>query len=331
MYYIETDYKDAALHFSIEEFIMQDFLVDEPVMMLWKTDKCVMLGSNQVAEAEIDLDCANNRDIQVVRRPSGGGTIYTDEGTILYSIIIPYSEKQCIAQLVKTYATDPIVTALNQMGIPAHPKGRNDILIEEKKISGLAKHIQHNRLCAHASLLYKTDLDLLTEVLNADDEKISTKAIRSVRNRVTNIKDHSDLISSTADFFSILKQTLLENKEIKNYFITEDDLKKIWHIYNTKYGDPTWTFRKSPRFSLHAGKRFENGKVDIFLNIVKGTVDSCVINGDFLSAVPVRDLEALLEHKVFNRQSFSEALNEFDLYPYLGGITKEQFLSAIFD
>ena len=101
MLYIETESKDAAFHFSVEEYFTRLAPVDAPVMMIWQTGNCVMLGGYQVAAAEIDLNYAQKEGIQIVRRSSGGGTIFTDSGTLLYTMITPLPKTRYPQQTAK--------------------------------------------------------------------------------------------------------------------------------------------------------------------------------------------------------------------------------------
>ncbi|MCL2624254.1 MAG: lipoate--protein ligase family protein, partial [Planctomycetaceae bacterium] len=206
--YVETENRDAAFHFSVEEYFMRRPNSDESITMIWQTGKCVMLGSFQVPDAEIDMNCARDEGVQIVRRSSGGGTIYTDSGTLLLTMILPCSEGQYPQRAAREMLTGAVVGSLNRMEIPAKPEGRNDITVEGKKISGLAQYVRNGRVCSHCSLLYDMDLDMLTRILRVDDEKITSKAIRSVRNRVTNLKEYMGATQSTQVFWNLLKQKL---------------------------------------------------------------------------------------------------------------------------
>ncbi|MCL2864111.1 MAG: lipoate--protein ligase [Lachnospiraceae bacterium] len=329
--YIESEHKDAAFHFSLEAYIMQHYPWNKPVMMIWQTEKCAMLGSNQVADAEININYAKQKGIQIVRRSSGGGTIYTDLGTLLYTVIRPYTKGQSPLEIAKEKVATPIVEALNQIGIPAHIKGRNDILVNGKKVSGFAQYVRHGRICTHGSLLYDTDLDTLAHVLQVDEEKIRSKALRSVRSRVTNLKEYLNQPCTTHAFRELLKQHLFDQKPIQTYTLTEHDHAQINQIYQQQYGNPTWTFVQSPKFSFQNSKRFQDGKVEVYLDVVKGSVVSCSIRGDFLGVASISALEKLFEGKLFQYQSFEEVLNEVSLELYLGNISKDELLSCIFD
>lgn len=331
MWYIETESKDAAFHFSVEEYIMRYFPLDEPVMMIWQTNQCAMLGANQIAEAEIDMNRAKQEGIQIVRRSSGGGTIFTDTGTFLVTMIQPYADGQDLRQIAQEKLAGPIIHALNEIGIPAKVEGRNDILVEGKKISGFAQYVRHGKICSHGSLLYDADLELLSQILRMDDEKIRSKALRSIRSRVTNITEYMKAPCPTREFWNHLKESLFRHRDVRAYTLTEHDLAQIDSIYNEKYGNDAWTIMRTPNFSFHNSKRFSGGKVEVYLDIAKGKVASCSMRGDFLGALPVRSLEERLEHRMFNYQDFYDALEGVSLLPYLGGVTRDELLSCIFD
>lgn len=334
MLYVETESTDAAFHFSVEEYFMRHIQPDMPVIMLWQADKCAMLGNYQVADAEVNRNYAQKEGIRIVRRPSGGGTIFTDMGTFLYTVIYAHTE-QCTQEAAKKKVAALVVDVLNEIGLAAKVEGRNDILLDGKKISGMAQHIRGSRICTHGSLLYDTDLDMLTDVLNVDEGKIQSKAIRSIRSRVTNIREYMDNACTTQEFGRLLKQKLFEhmkseNRELKEHVPNSQEREEIERIYREKFGNDSWTFGRSPEFSFHNSVRFAEGKVEVFLNIVEGAVASCSIHGDFLGTVPIRGLEELLEKKAFQYQAISDALEGIPLAPYLGGITKEQLLSCMF-
>ena len=331
MLYIETKSIDAAFHFSVEEYITRSLMPDEPVLMIWQAEKCVMLGNYQVAAAEINMNFVKQNNIQIVRRSSGGGAIFTDLGTLLYTVIMPYAQEECPQQIARKKVAGLIVDALNKMGIPAMQEGRNDILVDGKKISGLAQYIRGGHLCTHGSLLYSANLDMLAQVLHVDEDKIKSKAIRSVRSRVANISGYMSGNCQTQEFKERLKQNLFEGLNVEKYSLSDDDLVQIDKIYHEKYANPSWIFGSSPKFSLHNGKRFSAGKVEVYLDVVKGIVEHCRVHGDFLGTVPIRGLEECLEKKAFQYEVMHDVLDKIPLEAYLGEITRDEFLSCIFE
>ena len=332
MLYVTPPSTDAAFHFSAEAYFIEQFPLKEPLFMIWQGDRCAMLGAYQVAQAEVDLQYVREQNIQIVRRQSGGGTIYTDMGTLLYTLILPYTEDVAPLDMVREAFAAPMIRALNKLGIPAVLEGRNDILVAGKKVCGIAQHVRKGWVCSHGSLLYDADLDMLTAALRVDPDKIQSKAIRSIRSRVTNLREHMPNPVSTPEFWALLEEKLTEEWPMQPYTLTETDLAAIGEIYRAKFGNDGWTFGRSPSFSFHNSRRFPSGKVEAFLDIAKGgTITEAAIHGDFLGTVPIRDLETVLEGQPFRRDPIAEVLADIDLRPYLGGISKDELLSCLFD
>lgn len=242
MFYIESNNIDAAFNFSVEELFTKELKFDAPVLMLWQADKCVMFGNNQSIEYEADTGFARKEGIQLVRRSSGGGAIYTDLGTILFTVILPYDKITPVQQIANETVAGMIIGALATMGLTAVQEGRNDILLDGKKISGLAQYLTGDHLCTHGSLLYDTDLDILSKVLIANEEKLLPKGIRSIRSRVTNIKPYMDDKCSVDEFRERLKQALLSGKDHSVYILNNKELDFVSGIRRDKYTNPAWTF-----------------------------------------------------------------------------------------
>jgi len=237
MVFIESNSKEAAHHFSIEELFTRIIKLPEPVLMLWQTDKTVMLGNNQIVDAEIDLDFATKSDINIVRRSSGGGAIYTDNGTILYTVIQPLTAD---AKHYREDTAEKVISVLTKIGVSAYREGRNDILLDGKKISGFAQYISGKHICTHGSLLYDTDIDNLTSVLIPNTEKLQPKGIASIRSRVTNIKPYANEKYTTVEFFDFLKKGLLAETQYRTYELSKDELIKAEKIKSEKYGNSEW-------------------------------------------------------------------------------------------
>ena len=240
MIYIQNDNKDAAFHFSVEELFTRYLRIDEPVLMIWQTGKTVMLGNNQIASAEVDINLANISDIPVIRRSSGGGAIYTDPGTVLYTMIEPVTKEP---QIHREELSLKIIGSLAVMGVSAVREGRNDILIEGKKISGFAQYTSGKHICTHGSLLFDTDLDMLAGILLPQPEKLLPKGIASIRSRVTNIRPYLQNDCSVDEFVVMLKNEFIIDNNFSFYKLNNDDIKRINEIGLEKYSNNAWNFR----------------------------------------------------------------------------------------
>ena len=330
MRYVKPESQDAAFHFSVEEYFMEHAPLNEPLFMLWQADKCAMLGANQVAQAEVDITYARENNIQIVRRSSGGGTIFTDLGTLLYTLILPDKNNKSPAEVLREAVAGPMVRAINKLSIPAYMEGRNDLLADGGKFSGMAQYVRKGRVCTHGSLLINTDLELLTRVLQVDAEKISSKAIKSVRSRVTNLCEHMKPPVTAQEFWAMLEGKLAEEWKLEPYSLSSTDIAVIDTIRRQKFAAPDWTFGKSPPFTLHRSMRFLEGKIELYLDVAHGSIRACTVCGDFLATRPIGELEKKLEGAALQYDAIDAVLTGCDLTPYLGDITKEQVLMCIF-
>jgi len=163
-----------------------------------------------------------------------------------------------------------------------------------------------------------------------DDDKIRSKAVRSVRSRVTNLREHLPGAVSTQEFWARLEEKLAQQWELREHTLSETDLAEIHKIRREKYASSAWTFGRNPTFTLQGGRRFPAGKVEVFLEVAQGEVASCAICGDFLGTAPIRGLESAFEGRTFDRETIAAALAGVDTRPYLGEITGEQLLFCVF-
>lgn len=297
---------------------MRDMKPQEPVFLLWSTRPTVMIGANQVVDLEIDRAKAEAAGVDIVRRSSGGGTIYTDPGTLLYTIILPHDDQGDMKEVVRDYLAEPVISAIGTLGAHAVLEGRNDILIAGKKISGIAQFIKYEYLTSHGSLLFDADLEALSSLLTGDDEKITSKALRSMRSRVTNISEH--IPEKSIDVFrSILLESFAQKAGI--YTLSENDLAAIHKIQTEKYENPQWTYGRTPAYTYRNAKRYPGGRIEVFVNSKGGVITDCKITGDFLARSPLDATEEALIGVRHDRESIKEALAKINHQNALGSVS----------
>ena len=186
MKFIDSYSFSPYFNLALEEYMLKHFLLEEMLVFLWQNVHTIVIGNNQNT-VEINIPYVDTHNIKVVRRLSGGGAVFQDMGNLNFTFLMPLPKAN---RLDIGKLAFPIVKALQNLGIPAQLSGRNDILVEGKKISGNAQRLYENKLLHHGTLLYDTDLDVLARVLQGGYDKIEPKGIKSVRSRVTNIKKY---------------------------------------------------------------------------------------------------------------------------------------------
>ena len=171
------------MNLAVEEYLFSKTTDD--IFMLWQNEPSVIIGKNQNAYAEINMDYVRSNNIHIVRRITGGGAVYHDLGNVNYTFI---SSREKNSGIDFAYFTEPICEALKTLGIDAKLSGRNDLLAGDRKFSGNAQHVVGNRVLHHGTILFDGNLDVLSSALNVDEEKLKSKSIKSTKSRVVNIK-----------------------------------------------------------------------------------------------------------------------------------------------
>lgn len=171
----------------------------EPVFRLWRNEPSVIIGHNQVAAQEVNLEYLQQHGIKLARRVTGGGAVYHDLQNLNYSFAGP----------IGSVCPDLFAEALQSLGLPAELSGRNDIFVAGRKISGYARSVWHNRELVHGTLMYNVDIDTLTAALNVEgSSKLNLKGVASVRSRVTNVRDYLPQFASLDEVQAALQDFL---------------------------------------------------------------------------------------------------------------------------
>ena len=224
--------RSLAFYLAMEEFVARE--IEGEAFFVWRVEPTVIYGRNQVLENEVNLEYCREHGVDIVRRKSGGGCVYSDLGNIMVSYI---SRRGDVSEVFDRYMT-ALTEALRALGVPVEKSGRNDILLEGRKISGNAFHQLPDRSIVHGTLLYSTDLEALTEAIKPPVEKLQRHGVESVRQRVMNLSEYVALMTESDD---ALKSPEALEEYLVGYFtdgeivLNENDLEKIELITDT-YG-----------------------------------------------------------------------------------------------
>lgn len=326
MLLISLDSTNAHFNLAAEEYLLKE--KEEDIFMLWRNDNAIIVGKNQNSLGEINREKAEEKNVAVVRRLTGGGAVYHDLGNLNYTFIMKNDGSDF---LNFRKFSEPVIKALNEMGVKASLSGRNDLLIEDKKFSGNAQCVHKNRMLHHGTLMFKTNINLLSEVLNVDRSKIESKGIVSVKSRVTNISEHlPDKSITVTDFRDKLLQSVGANLSgAVMYSLTDEDVSAINKLKNEKYDTWEWNFGFSPRYTFNKNMRFTGGSVEAYLYIKNGVIESAKIRGDFFAKNDISEFEMLL---LGTKHECSEILRKFDkidIKKYFGNISKDEIMRVL--
>ncbi|BAQ10138.1 lipoate-protein ligase a [Bacillus sp. OxB-1] len=320
---------DPRINLAIEEYVLKTMDVEKDAFLLFYINEpSIIIGRNQNTVEEIDTEYVDANGIHVVRRLSGGGAVYHDLGNLNFSFITK-DDGESFRNFKKF--TEPVVKALAELGVVAKLEGRNDILIDGRKISGNAQFATNGRMFSHGTLLFDTEMDRVVKALRVRKDKIESKGIKSIRSRVANISEFLPEPMTIEQFrMEILKSIFGGEENIQYAELTEEDWGKIHELSAERYANWDWNYGKSPKFNMQHSHRFPVGSLDIRLQVNKGLIEDAHIYGDFFGVGEVAVIEDSLKGVQYDRKAISEALNHVDIPMYLGGITKEEFLQLIY-
>jgi len=220
-------------HFNLatEEYFLKNG--DEELFLLYLNEPSVVVGKHQNLLAEINLKGITNNQVKLARRITGGGAVYQDLNNLNFSFIHNCPERDKINFKI---FTNPILEALKSLGLEAEFSGRNDLLVEEKKISGNAMHIYKSRVLSHGTLLFNSDLSMLSDCLKNDGSRYADKAIKSVRSPVTNILSHLKSPISIEEFTGKIFTQIVQGKQDPNLIrLSDEEEIAIQHIAKEKF------------------------------------------------------------------------------------------------
>ncbi|VEU59516.1 lipoate--protein ligase [Mesomycoplasma neurolyticum] len=327
---------DGAYHMAMQVWFFQNYnklnLNNKTLIFPYISDPHVQIGYFQNPLMEINKNFLNK--IQVVRRNTGGGAIYLDSNIVAFCFVKKIEEKITY----KDFYEKPI-TVLKKMGLSnVEFSGKNDLTLDNKKISGAAFLMDNNIFYGGFSLIYDIDYEMMQNILQINLNKFKAKGISSIRQRVTSFKNH--LLKeyqnlTTHEFkneFLNLFLSISETKNVEKFIITEEIWKEIDYLVETKYKNWDWTYGLSPRYSYNKEKRFEAGTLNVSLDIENGKINQIKISGDFFLK-PQKQIEALEKALLkipLKKEELIKALKIIDFENYfLKPIKIDEFIDLI--
>ena len=302
---------DAHWNMALDQYMLDAFPLEEPVFWLWQNAPSVIIGRNQSAYAEVNLEYLREQGIVLARRTTGGGAVYHDLGNLNYSIAGPLN------QMEEAFRWMP--EALQRLGLPVTRSGRNDILLDERKCSGYAKRLTRDRMMVHGTLMWDVDLGRLTRALAVPGSKLQAAGVESVRSRVVNLREALPQYASLTEFRDAL-QALLAGKD-PVLALSPEQLLAVNELADRRFRRWEWNFGHSPAVGFHCVKKFACGTVGVRYTLKRGRLESLSFEGDFLGNLPAEELAAALLGKRL------EDLPEVDPGAYFDGLSPAGFAS----
>lgn len=280
---------DPAFNLAFEEyFTSRAAEIGDSMIFFWRNRPSVIVGRFQNSFGEVDSARAGELGVEVYRRNTGGGAVYHDLNNLNYSFIVPAGSEDYLkdAKSGEPFGLlfDIILGLLSRLGVKAEKTGRNDLLLDGRKISGAARQLTRNGLLLHGTLLFDVDLDALSRVLSVDRLKYESKGLKSVASRVCNLK--SVLPDMDIAGFQKKLESALSAEE---YNPSASDIAAIEELAEKKYRSWEWNWGKSPQSTMRKKERFPWGTIELHIKLENGIIEDARIYGDFFSDVGAVD------------------------------------------
>ncbi len=308
-------------YFALEEYVLTHLLKDDETYFFTWEIHGVVIGKNQVIENEVNLNFLKENNIDVYRRPTGGGCVYADHRNTMFSIITKRTNKEFT---FKTYLSK-IIDSMKILNLNLEFSGRNDLLFEGKKISGNAFLQNKYGMLMHGTFLYDCDLETMVRAITPNDEKLVSKGIDSVRSRVTNLKPY---------LHGLTQEQLIKHFEntmtYQTYELNEEEVKQISQMA-LKYESKEWIYKKQPPYTKILKKRLSGGLFEVKLDLEEGIIKNLVIQGDFFDTKPLITFEQLFIDHPYDRKTIDHILSSQGIEDYILDSNTNQFKELLYE
>ena len=294
---------------ATEDWIFQALDPQSHTLFLWRNSETVVIGRSQNPWVECKTDQMEADNVYLARRQSGGGAVFHDLGNTNFTFLSPKDDYDQNANFTI------IINALKKLGIDATLSGRNDIQVEDKKISGSAFKHSSDRSFHHGTVLVNADMQKLGDYLNPHPLKLKAKGIKSVRARVANLTEFNESINH-----EVLSDAIIEafceyyGQKVADVTVEELDeatLAQEPHLnkFYQQMADWDWRFGKTPEFSHHLETRFDWGLIDLHLDVKQAVIEEAVIFSDALNVELIDALKEVLTGVKYNQQDIKARLD----------------------
>ncbi|ERK52187.1 lipoate--protein ligase [Leptotrichia wadei] len=327
IYYISKTH-DTAFNIALEEYCFKKLKDEDEIFLLWINEPSIIVGKYQNTIEEINTEYTREKGIHVIRRISGGGAVYHDLNNLNYTIISNRDKGQEGFNFKEF--SKPIIETLAELGVKAEFTGRNDLEIDGQKFCGNAQAYIKDRVMHHGCLLFNVDFSALGDALKVSKDKIESKGVKSVRSRVTNILPHLKTPITVEEFGDkIMEYMKKQYPDMKEYVFSKEELDYIAKRAEVKRSWE-WNYGESPEFNITRGKRFKNGKIQIFATVENSRIKNIKFYGDFFGKnEDLSEIENLLKNVKYTVEDVKKKLESIDIGEYFSKFTVDEIVEVI--
>ena len=303
IYFYMSDSHDGWQNLATDRFFLENLKQDDIMLYFYINANAVIIGRNQNAWRECNIEAMEKDNVQLVRRHTGGGAVYHDCQNLNFSFIMNGAQYDVRRQM------GVIQKMVARLGMTAELSGRNDILIDGKKFSGNAFAASRGMNAHHGTILVNSDLNKLGGYLNVSKKKMQAKGVTSVKSRVCNLCDfNQDVTVQTA--IDLLKQEYAsEYGAFTEYKLSSQEQEKIATLYS-EFSSWSWRFGRTPAFNYQLEERFSFGEMQFLFQVEDGLIADVSVFTDALDTELVQLVKNRMTGIRFQSQDIAQALTK---------------------
>ena len=289
-----------SFYLAMEEYVARR-IDEQDLFFMWQVEPSVIFGRNQLIENEVNLKFCRERGIKTYRRKSGGGCVYADMNNVMLSYI---TKDEAVGFTFNRYI-NMVVLVLQNLGVDAKASGRNDVMIGDRKVSGNAFYHIPGRSIVHGTMLYDTDMVNMVGAITPTDEKLLSKGVASVRQRIALLKDYINL--DIEQFKTFVRNNLCQGEIVLN----EEDIRGIEEI-EKDYLTDEFIYGNNPKYTIVRKRRIETvGDFEVRIEMKNGEIKGMVMLGDYFIVGDIDDtILRPLKGVRLEREALEKALPE---------------------
>lgn len=310
---------DGWLNLARDGYFLENNKKGDVILYFYVNKKAVIIGRNQNAWKECSIANMDADGVQLVRRHSGGGAVFHDNGNLNFSFITDEKHYDLNRQM------RVILNAVSKLGLKAELSGRNDITVDGKKFSGNAFSLAKGNRSHHGTILVNADLTKLSNYLCVSKEKMRSKGIDSVRARVCNICELSSGLTVEAMRRLVIESFIEEYGAASEYVFDGMALAEV-EERRERLASWEWRFGKTPQFDFETDKRFSFGDTQIYFNSRNGVIRETKVYSDCLDTELTTEIENALTGVHFRKEEIKAALSKMK-YQSIAAELAEHFCS----
>ena len=317
----EEKTRKVSFYLAMEEYVARA-LGGGDYLFYWQVEPSVVFGRNQLIANEVNVDYCRSHGIAMFRRKSGGGCVYADKDNVMFSFVTDGDN----VNLTFNRYMNMMVLMLRKMGVDAVATGRNDIMVDGRKVSGNAFYHLPGRSIVHGTMLFDTDMEHMVRSITPPGDKLQSNGVDSVRRRVALLKDYVDI--GIDGFKQSVRQTLCDGEVV----LTADDVRRIEDIERSVYLSEDFIYGSEPRHTVVRRRRIDGvGGVEAHIDVKGRIIRNVTLSGDFFAT---GDVDGSLLRRLKNVELTPEAVAAVlpvRLDDVIMNLRKEDFVSLLTD